>query len=353
MNRREFVAAGAAGASALVMGCAHGSASAGTTAPSAAARRKSGSIITDISAGHYDLTVPSANREISAKINGNTDMKSNKYGWFKGIVHGVRPGEALRNLVGFTGFSVARLMPTVAEEGEDPGYRKVLNEIGFYTDLETGEVLEEWHHPYFDEKVRVVPVANPAFNHTITDYFFQPPSYGGLNDADRRPKRPFVLDWERRNDDLSLASRINLYYPAALQPEKWPRESGSSFNRVTENFLYHLDWNEVQNPELTSITARGSWMRTTPWLPWMLMGDTPGHCSYSCFFGSEDTIEYADPIALEYAAKHYPEYLGLLATWDTPSLSSLEWYAREQTPAPLPADGKIPQAKPPKGPSWG
>jgi len=50
-------------------------------------------------------------------------------------------------------------------------------------------------------------------------------------------------------------------------------------------------------------------MRTTPWLPWMLLGETEGHCSYSCFFGAEDTIDYADPHALEYAAKHYPKFL--------------------------------------------
>ncbi len=346
MNRRNFVAAGAAGASALVLGCAP--AVAGTSpALGASATRRNDGVNRDLTTGHYDLTKQSANREVYAKIAGNTDMKSNKYGWFKGIVQGVRPGEALKDLVGFTGFSVAKLLPTVASEGEDPGYRKILNEVGFYTDLKTGEILEEWHNPYMDEKVKVVPIANPAFNHTITDYYYQPPTYGGLNAA-ALPKRPFLLDWERRGDDLTLASRINLFYPAALQPDKWPRESGSKFNQVTENFLYNLNWSKIQDPEVTSISQRGSWVRTTPWLPWMLMGETAGHCTYSCFFGAEDTIEYADPKALEYAAKHYPQYLEMSATWDTPSLSSLEWYAREQTPAPLPADGKIPVAKPPK-----
>lgn len=340
MERREFLAAGAAGAAAMAL----------SSAPAAAKHhgmKKPSGVERSLVGANYDLTTAAANREISAKINGNTDMKSNKYGWFKGIVQGVRPGEGLRDLVGFTGFSVARLSPTLPEEGEDPGYRKILNEVGFYTDLKTGEILEEWHNPYLDEKVRVVPIANPAFNHTITDYYFQPPSYGGLNSGDVRPKKPYLLDWDRRDDDLTLASRINLYYPAALQPDKWPRESGSKFNQVTENFLYNLDWNEIQNPDATSISARGTWMRTTPWLPWMLMGPTPGHCSYSCFFGSEDTIEYADPVALEYAAKNYPEYLEMSATWDTISLSSLEWYEREQKPAPLPADGIIPTAKPP------
>lgn len=336
MDRRNFIAAGAAGAAVMALGAAP---------VKARPVRKSGDVIRDLSSGTYDLTTTAGNREVFAKINGNTDMKSTKFGWYKGIVHGVRPGEAIRDLVGFTGFSAAKLLPSLP--GEDPGYRKVLNEIGFYTDLETGEILEEWHNPYFDEKVRVVPIANPAFNHTITDYYFQPPTYGGLN-AVAPPKRPFLLDWERRNNDLSLASRINLFYPAALQPDKWPRESGSKFNQVTENFLYALDWDAVQDPDVTSISARGTWMRTTPWLPWMLMGETPGHCSYSCFFGSEDTLAYADQQAVEYAAKHYPEYLDVSSEWGMPMLSSLEMYAREQKPAPLPADGKAPVAPPPK-----
>jgi hypothetical protein len=337
MERRDFLMAGAAGATALAL----------TGAPAAAKHhgmKKASGVDRSLKGDTYDLSIPAANREIIAKINGNTDMKSNKYGWFKGIVQGVRPGEGLRDLVGFTGFSVAKLLPMLPGEGE--GYRKILNEVGFYTDLKTGEILEEWHNPYLDEKVRVVPIANPAFNHTITDYYYQPPSYGGLNE-EIRPKRPFILDWDRRDNDLTLAQRINLFYPAALQPDKWPRESGSKFNQVTENFLYNLNWDDIQNPDVTSLSARGTWMRTTPWLPWMLMGPTEGHCSYSCFFGAEDSIEYADPVALEYAAKNYPEYLEMTATWDTVSLSSLEWYAREQKPAPLRADGTIPVAKPP------
>lgn len=344
MERREFLAAGAAGATALALS--------GTPAMAShhAARRANG-LNRNLVGDAYDLTDPSANREVYAKIAGNTDMQSNKYGWFKGIVQGVRPGEAVQDLVGFTGFSVAKLLPTVASEGEDPGYRKILNEVGFYTDLETGDILEEWHNPYMDETVRVVPIANPAFNHTITDYYYQPPTYGGLNVV-VPPKRPFLLDWERRGADLTLASRINLYYPAALQPDKWPRESGSRFNQVTENFLYNLNWADIQNPEVTSISQRGSWVRTTPWLPWMLMGETAGHCTYSCFFGAEDSIEYADAKALDYAAIHYPQFLEMSATWDTPSLSSLEWYAREQEPAPLPADGVIPVAPKPSQPSW-
>jgi hypothetical protein len=276
---------------------------------------------------------------------GNIDMQSTKFGWFKGIVHGIRPGEKVRDLVGFSGFSATRLLPS--EPGADPGYRKVLREVGFYTDLETGEVLEEWNNPYLNETVRVVPIANDPFNHTITDYKIAPPNYGGLNNA-KPVKIPLQLDWTRMGDMLMLASRINLFYPSALQPDKWPRESSGSFNQVSEMFMYQMSWADMQNPAKTSVETVGTWLRVTPWLPWMLMGPTTGHCMYSCFFGAVDSLDNVDPNVIDYAAKHYPKYLNAPDTWEEPSLSSLEWYAREQTPAPLPADGSIPVAPAPK-----
>ncbi len=70
--------------------------------------------------------------------------------------------------------------------------------------------------------------------------------------------------------------------------------------------------------------------------------------------GSGDTLDLADQVALDYAEKTHPKYLEAPDVWEDPSLSSLEWYAREQTPAPLPESGEIPFAPlpEPKMPSW-
>lgn len=340
MDRRKFFAAGAAaGASCMFLG------NAAAAAAAAGTPGKSGSHAgTSLKGDYLDLTSPRGNRDAWARLLANTDMHSTKYGWFKGVVHGIRDGEKVRDLVGFSGFSAAKLLPN--DPGEDPGYKKVLREIGFYTDLKTGEVLEEWHNPYLDETVKVVPIANDPFNHTITDYYPAPPNYGGLN-KDKPPKIPLQLDWERRGPMLLLSSRINLFYPSALQPKKWPRENGSSFNQVSEMFLYQIPWAEMQDPAVTGVETTGTWIRVTPWLPWMLMGPSEGHCMYSCFFGAQNSLDYIDPIVLDYAAKHYPKFLEAPEKWEEPSLSSLEWYAHEQQPAPLPADGKIPEAAPP------
>ena len=136
----------------------------------------------------------------------------------------------------------------------------------FYTDLKTGEIMEEWHNPYMYEMVKVVPIANDPFNELITAYNPPPPSYGGRN-TEKREKIPMLLDWERRGNDLNLSRRINLFYPSALQPDKWPRESPGKFNQVREMFLYKFNWEDMQHTALTAVKARGVWNRVTPWLP--------------------------------------------------------------------------------------
>jgi Protein of unknown function (DUF1838) len=219
----------------------------------------------------------------------------------------------------------------------------VLREIGLYTDLKTGEIIEEWVNPYLNETVKVVPIANDPFNHTITDFRPSPPAYGGLNRA-MPPKMPLQFNWTRRGDRLNMASWINLFYPSALQPSKWPRESAQPFAQVTEMFMYQIDWAKMQDPKRTSVEYDGTWSRTTPWLPWMLMGPTDGHCQYHTFMGAVDDINKIDRKTLDYVEKYHPKYLVAPDKWEEPSLSSLEWYAKERTPAPVAAGQPVPLA---------
>lgn len=335
MDRRDFMLAGAGAlaASSLV----------GEAGAIPGAGPQSGD---DLKGPFLDLSTPAGNREAWARLLGNTDMRSTKYGWAQGLIQGVRPGEAIRDLVGFTMLSCARLLPH--ESGT--GYRKVLREIGLYTDPKTGEILEEWRNPYLNETVKVVPIANDPFNHTILDTWPAPPSYGGLNRA-APPPRPFLLDWKKRGNKLNMFSNINLFYPSALQPDKWPRENASPFNQVTETFLYFIDWRDMQDQKKTSVEYDGVWSRTTPWLPWMLMGPTPGHCQYYTFMGSVNDLDQIDRRTVDYVRAKYPKYLTAPDKWEEPSLSSLEWYAREQKPAPVPAGG-VPRAPDPELPPW-
>ncbi|MFZ9652752.1 MAG: DUF1838 family protein [Steroidobacteraceae bacterium] len=284
-----------------------------------------------LSGPYVDLATPRGNMLTFARLVGDLDLGKQKAGWYNGYVSGVRPGEAVRDLFGFAGFGMARLLPH--ESGV--GYRKVLREVGIYYDLKTQEPLEEYLNPYTNERVKVVHVANDPFNVQVQEYFEAPPNYGGLN-ANAPPKIPFILPWRQQGKFVTLERHIHLFYKNALQPDKWPRESAGTMARVSEFFTYFVELADIQNPKLTKLPFHGTWSRITPWLPWMLMGQADGHCQYMTYQGGGDEVADVMPRkVMDYIEKKYPLYLNAPDKWVEPSLSSIERYALEQKPAPV------------------
>lgn len=289
-----------------------------------------------------DFKDPKWNRDTFARLDGNLDTTQEKCGWLKGKAFGVRDNEKVRPLFAVEGFSFTRL-----KRLDDGSWRRMLREMVFYRDLETGKLLDHWHNPYTNEDVKVVTIANDPFNYTIGEFLPDPPSYGGLN-KEKPPKRPFLLDWSNGpNDELILTTDVNLYYPNAMQPDKWPRESAGPMNRVSELFIYVIKRKDAENRNLTHLPAIGAWSRITPWLPWMLMGQAPGHISYFTTFGTLSGGVKELPADLVAAARAMdPKWLSAPTEDYGPSLSSLENYIKEQKPAPVPAGWSPPQPPP-------
>lgn len=272
---------------------------------------------------------PQWNRDAFARLQGSLKFGEVKSGWYAGVVHGVLEGQAVKPLMGFEGFSKARLL-----DRGDGSYQKVLREVLFYTDLQTGEVLETYRNPYTDEQVPVVHIANDPFNMLIEQYRPKGPTYGGLHKPDEQ-RAPLLLPWKiTRQNTVLLSADIHLYYPSALQPDKWPRESAGPMNRVSEMFRYVIRREELEDQSILSLNYTGSWSRITPWLPWMLMGQRPGHIFYLGGMGGYDDLGMASPQILAYAEKRFPKYFDAPEKWEEPSLSSLENYALRQKPAP-------------------
>ena len=283
----------------------------------------------------FDFTDPQWNRDAYARLQGDLDFSKTRYGWLGGPVMGVVPGEKVKPLFYIEGFSSCRLMPI---EG---GYRKLLREVVVYRELNThggpGKILETWDNPYTNETVRVVPIMNDPFNYNITAFFPEPPNFGGLN-KEAPPKIPLVLPWSVKGELLHLSTDIHLYYPNALQPDKWPRESSGAMVQVSELFRYYMRVQDMKNPNLTQVPCSGCWSRITPWFPWMLMGTRPGHAYYAVDFTGADTPEHMSR-ELRQWLDSTPERAKFLTAPDSdygPSLSSLENYAKTQQPVPMP-----------------
>lgn len=273
---------------------------------------------------------PVWNRETTARIEGDTAPGKFVNGYVTGTVMGVRDGEAVRPLFGFEVFSALRV---VKQPNGD--YQRMCRELIFYRDLKTGEMMDTWLNPYTNEEVRVVDVANDPFNYVISEFYPDPPTYGGLN-AVKPPRRPFLRDWAILNaETVIMQSDIHLYYRNALDPAVWQRESAGPMNRVSELFRYQIRREDLENPALTHLPHTGVWNRVTPWLPWMLMGQTPGHILYAGSFSSVPSVNAVPPAVARRVLERFPHYQIAPEKWVDPSLSSLENYARTQKPAPV------------------
>ena len=119
------------------------------------------------------------------------------------------------------------------------------------------------------------------------------------------------------------------------QDEGRGRESAGPTAQVSEMMRYFVSKKDLENPKLTAVPFHGTWHRVTPWLPWMLMGTTPGHCMYTSTMTAFDNVERLPKVILDYARKHKPDILSAPTEDYGPSHSSLEHYARQQKPAPV------------------
>jgi hypothetical protein len=265
---------------------------------------------------------------MSAKIEGDTAPGKFVNGYVTGSVMGVSDNEAVKPLFGFEVFSSIRVI-----KQPNGDYQRLCRELIFYRDLKTGELMDSWLNPYTNEEVKVVDVANDPFNYIISDHFPDPPSYGGLN-TQKPPRRPLIRDWVLLNDDtVVLTSDIHLYYRNALDPAVWVRESAGPMNRVSELFRYAIRREDIENDSLTHMPHSGVWNRITPWLPWMLMGTSPGHIVYAGTFSSVPSVDHVPEVVARRVRERFPQYTVAPEKWVDPSFSSLENYARTQKPA--------------------
>ncbi len=274
---------------------------------------------------------PIWNREQSARLEAHLDGRQ-IYGRATGGVYGVRPGEAVRHILNFEVFSSTRVA-----RRPDGNYDRMSKEVVFYLDPTSGAILDEWDNPYTNEKVRVVDIANDPYNWVIRDWV-GPPAMPGVDVHNlTRPEnaKPFLLHWTDFSEDtVVIEEGGSAWYPNRLDPKKWPRESAGAMVQATELFRYFIRRSDLEDASQDHLKHNGVWIRITPWLPWMLMGQAEGHCMYNGMFTKSDTLDHFNPAVIERVRKRYPQYLTAPATYYGPSLSSIEHYAIEQQPAP-------------------
>lgn len=91
----------------------------------------------------------------------------------------------------------------------------------------------------------------------------------------------FLLPWNMLGSNAMSAFDVNLKWKSPLDPKVWKRESPGERVRV-------------------GVNPYGSWNRIAAWLPWMEMGQSPGHLFYRSHPLKVGKVEDLPPHILAY-----------------------------------------------------
>lgn len=224
--------------------------------------------------------------------------------WFAGNVHSWMPKGQFKHLFGFEGYNVAR---AVEAEG---GYDLLTREAVFYLDPTTREILERWTNPFTEKEVDVVHVLNDPVNQRMREGQIQVPTTG-------------------IGDDLYFNLDIFLAYPSPLPREQFPDNSQDDLYQAAELFQFFCKRSEIEDPAVKSAASQVSWTRIAPWLPFMAMGDRPGHLVYHCrgkkLEGGYDELP-------EWIRSHvdanYPQFKNAPTEFTTPNETSWTYFRK-------------------------
>ena len=222
----------------------------------------------------FDPLSPQQNLEAYIRLTRSLDPAATTVGWFGGRIFSViGDKEIIKPLFDIEGFGIGR-----TESQADGSYKALWREVGYYKDLATGKIMETWQNPLLGgETCEVYPINNDPVNAVLKPEFTL--GFGASKDQHTETIK-FLLPWNFIGPHAMAAFDVNLDWKSPLDPKDWKRESPGERVRVSEYQQWRVDAAQLVDRSLPSLNAYGSWNRVATWLPWMLMGQAPGHLFY-------------------------------------------------------------------------
>lgn len=245
------------------------------------------------------------------KVRGSLDPEEEVIYYAKGKIYGFVEGERDKPLLGYEMYNIGRNIKTGENE-----YQLLTNEVLLYTDLKTGEVLDQFTNPYTGEDVDVLHVWNSPVNQ---EQKLQG-KYG-----------PWGVNHTKVGGDMvCMNADIFLAYPSPLTVEEYPENSQSNLYEASELFQFFFSEKDINNPELTSVPTTISWTRIGPWLPWMKMGQRQGSVVYqgAGYKLLEKDFDTMPKVLTDYVMKHQPKYRHAPREFSSPNETSWTYFKK-------------------------
>jgi hypothetical protein len=204
-------------------------------------------------------------------------------GGFHGLMYLRLPGRRMLPVFGFagTGVSLAKFDPAT-------GLTMKSRETGYFTDLQSGDVLEYWDNPLTGERCEVYHFYDDLLVGTLTTELPgttrgdepgaapHPVMNEGTVFADKTGHFPFRMPFERFGaDDLLLQWDYASAVPSPVTPEGWPTYSTGPVVTASEHFTMYASYAETADRSRPTARMRAGFSRLSQCWPWMRMGRHP------------------------------------------------------------------------------
>ena len=160
---------------------------------------------------------------------------------------------------------------------------------GFYTDYQTGEVLEVFQNPFTGEE--------NTPNVLLTRYFGWRMGPDGQHLDNFTGEawligRPLLLPWVFQGDHTTLTLELLVKYGHGGNGAEWVN--------------FHTSTQALLDPSVTSAPVEFSWTGYSPWMRWMEMGDIPGRTLWNSNGVKTASLEQLDPDIRAVYDRAYP-----------------------------------------------
>ena len=256
-----------------------------------------------------DLSSPVGNVTAYLKLRASTVTQDVFY-WFTGTLDLAVAGEPVKPIV-----RVESLILRRTEKVGDLAWNVIDWEAALYRDLITGDYLEpdaEIQNPHTGRSVRPLHYREGPVRFRFTE---REPRIIGSRDVMPNTGKPFAYPWRIVAGDLYMTKSSYIRAPNWLQPADWPLESSGPQIFVAAHSTLKAPLAEIENPRVASARTDFFYTATSGWLPWMLMGQTPGHVIWAESGRKLMSLDEAPAEQVAMLRRVHPDWFGRPEPW--------------------------------------
>ena len=184
-------------------------------------------------------------------------------------------------------------------------------ELCFAEDLTAGKVLDTLKIPYTGKSVEVPRLMLGPNKSTIRPVFHELTEIEGeaeRTDSETAMRPVGSQRFERWLGPVTVKDG-HVWITEASSAKVVPADPKAGKVIYSESVTYKGDFEDVNNPELPTISSTLSYTGITSWRPWMDMGDLPGHTTSHALGSKTFDVDGLPDDYREMAEQYYPDAL--------------------------------------------